>query len=181
MQSPYRGLHDLHGCMTAVGLQSEKIRKSTRHQPSTNLQNRMAKQAASEKPRVPNAGSWKKGGASPNPNGRPRTGLAAAEKIRELVDPAEWVAFELETARDATIARERRSAAWHALIDRGFVKPEQRIDARVAQQDASQHDFDSWPVERLRALTEMIDAPLGEQPNAVESQPIETTTNEVKQ
>lgn len=102
--------------------------------------------------------NWVKGGPSPNPKGRPRTGLAAAEKIRELVDPAEWIAFELETARDTTASRERRSAAWHALIDRGFIKPPMGIDANVTNANASQLDWSKATDEQIRDFVGVYEA-----------------------
>lgn len=70
----------------------------------------------------PNATSWRPG-QSGNPRGRPRSPSACAERIRELVDPKEWIEYELSIARDATKLVEQRSSAWHALIDRGFVRP----------------------------------------------------------
>lgn len=97
----------------------------------------MAEQATSRRRGNPN---WTKGGPSPNPNGRPRTGQALAETIRVKVDPAEWVDFELAVARDTKQPIEKRAAAWHALVDRGFPKPAQTLltgDASEPEPDLS--------------------------------------------
>ena len=104
--------------------------------------------------------AWVKGCPSPNPNGRPRTGLACAEKVRELVDPAEWVAFELAVARDPKMPLDRRAAAWHALIDRGFTKPAQGVDLLVAgSAGAVTRDWSALPLDERRALLERLSLP----------------------
>lgn len=103
----------------------------------------------------PTPGSFKPG-QSGNLNGRPRAGLAAAEKVRELVDPAEWIAFELETARDTKMAHERRSAAWHALIDRGFIKPPAGLDLAVSQGSEPQRDLSKLTTEQLTTMLDTL-------------------------
>lgn len=62
-------------------------------------------------------------GTSGNPRGRPRAGLALAEKIREMVDPAELVGIVLAIARDPGVAAKQRLAAVTLLADRGWAKP----------------------------------------------------------
>ena len=83
---------------------------------------RPRRRAPSRKGKGPTPASFKPG-QSGNPRGRPRSPNACAEKIRELVDPKEWIEFQLAVARDESKTIEQRSSAWHALIDRGFVKP----------------------------------------------------------
>lgn len=113
------------------------------------MQNIMADQESKRSRGNP---SWVRGGPSPNPNGRPRTGLAAAEKVRELVDPAEWVAFELSIARDVAQSTERRASAWHSLIDRGFVRPPVGLDASISQASAPQRDWSQMSIDDRREL-----------------------------
>jgi hypothetical protein len=75
--------------------------------------------------------SWKPGCPSPNPGGRSRSSFRASEAVRELVEPEEWIAFELAIARDPNQTPDRRSAAWHALIDRGFTRAPSLLEASV--------------------------------------------------
>ncbi len=67
-------------------------------------------------------------GVSDNPRGRPRAGLALAEKIRELVDPGELVGMLLGIARDPAVAVKQRLAAISMLADRGWSKPPMAVE-----------------------------------------------------
>ncbi len=102
--------------------------------------------------------SWKPGCPSPNPGGRPRSSLRAAEAVRELVDPAEWVEFELALARDEKQSADRRAAAWHALIDRGFVRPPTTQDITVSAGTGPARDYSALPLEKLLELEAMHNA-----------------------
>ena len=71
-------------------------------------------------------------GTSGNPRGRPRTGLALAEKIREMVDPAELVGIVLAIARDPGAPVKHRLAAVTLLADRGWSKPPVAIEIEAS-------------------------------------------------
>ena len=89
------------------------------------LQSRM-KQAKGTR-RVPNAGSWKPG-QSGNPHGRPRTGLALAERIRERLDPDVLVDIALRVADDKEISDERKLAALSAFGSFGYQRSPVQLD-----------------------------------------------------
>lgn len=63
-----------------------------------------------------------KGGPPLNPHGRPRTGHALAEKVREMVDPAELVAFFLKIKNDPSAKQSDRITAANWLSERGWGK-----------------------------------------------------------
>ncbi len=63
-----------------------------------------------------------KGGPPLNPHGRPRTGHALAEKVRELVDPAELVSFFLKIKNDPSAKHADRMTAANWLSERGWGK-----------------------------------------------------------
>lgn len=105
--------------------------------------------AASKSGRPRGNPAWTPGCPSPNPRGRPRTGLAAAEKIRERVDPDDWISFELGVAMDVKLSIAERRAAWHALIDRGFVKPATAHDLNVSRGDGASYDLSALTDEQL--------------------------------
>lgn len=138
--------------------------KSTRHGLACDRQNKMAEQVAKtgRKPPPSRAGkgptpsSWKPG-QSGNPGGRPRKAFAACEAVRDDVDPHEWVAAELEVARDVTKTWEVRRDAWRSLIDRGFVKPPVGLDATVTSGNAPDRDFSHLSPDRIRALIAELD------------------------
>lgn len=92
---------------------------------------------ASTSKRGPGNPAWVKGAASPNPRGRPRTGFALAEKIRERVDPdmiisiagqylalaGKFVDNEKNPLRDRVAVALQRFSAVLALADRGYMRP----------------------------------------------------------
>lgn len=56
---------------------------------------------------APNVGHrWQRGAPSPNPKGRPKTGTAFAEAVREHVDPLELIRLALEIARGEPSVRD---------------------------------------------------------------------------
>ncbi len=75
-----------------------------------------------------------KPGQSGNARGRPRTGLAFAERVRERIDPDLVIDLALRVASDETIAPAERLAALLPLIDRGFIKPPTTVAAHVTTQ-----------------------------------------------
>ena len=99
---------------------------------------------------------WKPG-QSGNPKGRPRSGLAFAERVRERIDPDLVIDLALRVAADETISAERRLEALLPLIDRGFIKPPTTIAARVETTDMTpRRDWQTVPLEERRALLESI-------------------------
>ena len=92
-----------------------------------------------------------------NPKGRPRSGLAFAERVRERIDPDLVIDLALRVAADETISAERRLEALLPLIDRGFIKPPTTIAARVETTDMTpRRDWATVPLEERRALLESI-------------------------
>ncbi len=84
-----------------------------------------------QSPRPRGNPAWRPGGPSPNPRGRPRSGLAFAERVRERVDPDLLIDLALRVAEDEELAPAERLAALLPLIDRGFIRPPTTIAARV--------------------------------------------------
>lgn len=74
--------------------------------------------------------NWVKG-VSGNPRGRPRTGLAFAERVRERVDPDLVIDLALRVAADEELSPVERLAALLPLIDRGFIRPPSVSAVRV--------------------------------------------------
>jgi hypothetical protein len=72
-----------------------------------------------------------KGGASPNPKGRPRSGLAFAERVRERVDPDLVIDLAMRVAADEEMPVSERLAALLPLIDRGFLRPPQTFAGKL--------------------------------------------------
>lgn len=97
-----------------------------------------------------------KGGPSLNPKGRPRSGLAFAERVRERVDPDLIINLALEVASDTTMSAERRLAALWPLIDRGFIKPPTTIAAHVQTSSTNTRDWSTVPLEERRSLLEQL-------------------------
>jgi hypothetical protein len=98
-----------------------------------------------------NRTTWRPGCPSPNPGGRPRKALAAAEAVRELVDPHAWVAFELAIATDESQPLDVRRASWHALIDRGFVRAPAQLALEVTGAQTDDAAYEHATPEQLRA------------------------------
>jgi hypothetical protein len=66
--------------------------------------------------------SWKPGQTG-NPGGRPRTGHAFADRVRERVDPDVVIDLALRLAADETVALDKRLTALLPLVHAGFFKP----------------------------------------------------------
>lgn len=96
-----------------------------------------------------------KGGPSLNPKGRPRSGLAFAERVRERIDPDMIIDLAVRVAADETLSPERRLEALWPLIDRGFIKPPTTIAAQV-QTVTSSRDWSQVPLEERRALLSQL-------------------------
>jgi hypothetical protein len=98
--------------------------------------------------------SWKPG-QSGNPKGRPRSGLAFAERVRERIDPDLVIELALQVAADDELSPLVRLNALLPLVDRGFQKPATAITATVTPSEPA-FDVSSLPVEKQRALLDLI-------------------------
>jgi hypothetical protein len=121
--------------------------------------------------------SWVKGGASPNPKGRPRTGMALAEYFRRHTDVAELHALAMSIARGEGISLERddrgralpgpvsiptardRIAAMTFVRDTGFFKPATMIGVASVDPDDLDGgiDYDSLPPEQVDEVIAGLD------------------------
>lgn len=106
------------------------------------------------KPKRPGNPRWLPG-VSGNPKGRPRSGLAFAERVRERVDPDLIIDLAMQVAADETLSPSTRLAALWPLIDRGFIKPPTTIAAQV-QTTTTTRDWSVVPLEERRALLEQL-------------------------
>lgn len=144
--------------------------------PRVTLAKQMGDQSDAPERRGPGNPAWVKGGPSPNPSGRPRAGLACAEKIREQVDPADWIAFELAVATDPQKSISERRAAWLALIDRGFVRPAQEHNVSISN-TSPEHSYSHLSEVDLDLELARLDR-LALQPDHADPQPNEPIATE---
>jgi hypothetical protein len=105
-----------------------------------------AKQVEAGNPKDPPAspqtrGRWQKG-RSGNPKGRPRTGLALAEAIREKVPPAQIIERAVKILESDDDAAAMTAARF--LAEFGFIKPPQQleIDAALSRVEPVAFDLD---------------------------------------
>lgn len=119
-----QGLTDLHSALSPY-----LIKESSRHQYPATLQSRM-KQATTK--RVPNRGSWQPG-QSGNVRGRPRTGLAFAEAVRERIDPHVVLDLVVRLLEDEATPIAQRLASALPFVHAGFVKPPTGLDVSVSK------------------------------------------------
>lgn len=97
-------------------------------------------------------GAWKPG-QSGNPAGRPRTGLALAEMIRQHVPPEDIIAVAVDIARNAP-DDSHRLAAVKFLAEYGYVKAPVVIDVP----DAKPRDLVDWSKVSASALADIVGA-----------------------
>ena len=95
-------------------------------------------------------------GHSGNPKGRPHTGLAFAERIRERVHPDIVIDLALRYAADESIPVGDRLAGLLPLIDRGYIRPPTTAALRIEQTTAPGRDLSAMPLELRRQLLEHI-------------------------
>jgi hypothetical protein len=77
------------------------------------------------KKRVPNRGSFKPGQPSPNPGGRPRSGLALATAIRERIDPHSVLDLVVRYLSDESVPLQDRLHTLLPWLHAGYLKPPQ--------------------------------------------------------
>jgi hypothetical protein len=97
--------------------------------------------------------NWRKG-KSGNPKGRPRTGLALAERIRERLDPDMILDLAARVAADETIPVDKRLDALLRLAVLGYVRPPTgvAIDARFTGDGGARLDWTRLPLDQRRTL-----------------------------
>lgn len=107
-------------------------------------------------PRRPGNPRWVKGGPSPNPKGRPRTGDSLAEAIRVEVDPRALarrvysLAMGVDPAGNPLMidhTTSLRAADW--LANHGYVKPAQRVEVTT---NSAPDDAPLSPEERAEVM-----------------------------
>jgi hypothetical protein len=98
--------------------------KTRRRRAAAGQENSLAKQPRSKPPSRrgmgATAGSFKPGDPRINRAGRPRPGLAFAERVRERVDPDMVIDLAIAVAEDESTPLGHRLAALWQLIDRGY-------------------------------------------------------------
>lgn len=110
--------------------------------------------------RTPNAGSWKPG-TSGNPNGRPRSGLAFAEAVRERIDPHQVLDLVARHLEDEDVPIAQRLATVLPYLHAGFVKPPTTTDVNVSTGAAAEAArLDAIPIEERRRLLADLEATL---------------------
>ena len=124
----------------------------------------------SRKGKGPTPSSWRPG-QSGNPRGRPRAGLAFAERVRERIDPDLVIDLALEVAEDKTLPAVQRLRELLPLVHAGYLKPPSDARLEVTQgpaQSLSVALAGRLSVETLREIEQAHTAQLeaGEPPTA---------------
>lgn len=103
--------------------------------------------------------NMRKGMPSINPKGRPRSGLAFAERVRERVDPDKIIDAVLEVLENAEKPSERLQAATF-LRDSAYAKPPTAtaIQLTTGNEEQSQYNFGAMPLEKRIAILDAIRA-----------------------
>jgi len=110
--------------------------------------------------RAPTPASWKPG-QSGNPRGRPRSGLALAERIRERMSPDELIDLVTTALADPKIDIEKRVSLAMQLASYGYSKPPAGLDLNVSN-TSDELDLSNASEEQLRAALEILEAPASE-------------------
>lgn len=115
----------------------------------------MEQRAKRKQRRKPPPHAWKPG-QSGNPRGRPRSGLAFAERVRERIDPDLVIDLALRVAEDEELSPTERLATLWPLIDRGFIKPPQTLAATLTSHDYESFDVNALRLDEQRTLLDLI-------------------------
>lgn len=102
------------------------------------------------------SGKWVKGAASPNPGGRPREVADVRDLAKSYTAEAIETLAKIMQAEDSPPTA--RVAAASALLDRGYGKPAQAMDAKIEVA----HSVADTAASVLMALTERARARLAE-------------------
>jgi hypothetical protein len=109
------------------------------------------------KARVPNRGSFTANDPRINRNGRPRSGLALAERIRERMSPDELIDLVTKALADESIPIRERVAFAFQLAAHGYTKPPAGLDINPSATDGP--DLSRATDEQLRAALAALEAP----------------------
>jgi hypothetical protein len=117
-------------------------------------------------------GQWLPGSV-PNPKGRPKTGLALAERIRARVDVDQMIDHVLAIAMGKPLGNEvlgesssgwapvvdakTRLAAWNFLADRGFMKPATSLEVSGSNAPQRMVDFGRLPAEDVALFEKLME------------------------
>lgn len=126
-------------------------------------------------------GKWVGSG---NPKGRPRTGHALAEAIRNVVDPHEMakIAWDLAQGK-APVLSETGAGQWSAVVEpqvrlaalnwlatHGYIKPATQIE--TTRIEAKAIDFSRLPAEEIALLDRLIARAAGDEDDGVLTPPL---------
>jgi len=100
--------------------------------------------------RAPNQTSWKPG-ISGNAKGRPRTGLAFSERIRERLDPDVVITLLLRHLADEDVPIAARLASALPYIGAGYAKPATATDLTINGSTPTR-DFSAMSLDERREL-----------------------------
>lgn len=123
--------------------------------------------------------SWVKGGPSPNPKGRPRTGHALSDAIRAVADPTKMaqIAWDIAQGKSsvfgqteqggwaAIVKPETRLAALNWLATNGFIKPPTQIE--TTRTDSKVVDFGRLNPAELQVFEQLLARASEEESDAV--------------
>lgn len=108
-----------------------------------------------EKARQPHR--WRKG-ESGNPGGRPRSGLAFAERIRERIDPDRVIDKVEAILNDPDASHKDVMAAAAFLKDSGYLKPPvMTVELAGGASQGVRYDFDALPDAEREALLDRLE------------------------
>ena len=107
--------------------------------------------------RVPNAGSFKPGDPRINRSGRPRTGAALAEAIRERLSPSVALDLLAKFAADESIPAERRLATLLPWYQAGYTKPATDTNLTVNSSERTIGDELADPTTTPERRKELLD------------------------
>ena len=119
--------------------------------------------------------AWVKGGPSPNPTGRPRSGLALAERIRERLSPDELIDLVTKALADDSIPLRERVAFAFQLAAHGYTKPPAGLDVAVMNGASATRDLSHLSDDEVRELLARVRAPA--LPSATGSEPDGTASS----
>jgi hypothetical protein len=104
--------------------------------------------------------NWRKGGPSPNPGGRPRSGTAFADAVRRRIDPDQVLDLVQRYIADETVPIDKRLAVVLPYVHSGFLKPPtvsaSQVDVRHTT--ALPPGWDALPLEAKRRFLDELES-----------------------